>query len=221
MRSLIVSLFAAPLVFGAPFVLGAGPALAQSNPSADQIIQSLKPSGDLLSGHTRGIRLANPSATAATPQVGDTQAGTQQAPVHQATMATAPATTPRAAEPATAAVSAPSVNLSVEFATGSAGLTPQARRTLDQLGRALASHDLAQYHFRIEGHTDTVGSPELNKALSQRRAETVAAYLEQNYGIARTRLEAIGMGEEGLAVPTPPQTANSQNRRVKVVNLGA
>lgn len=212
MRSLIISLIAAPLA------LGTLPAFAQSNPSADEIIQSLKPSGNLLSGHTRGIRLANPSATAATPQVTTPQAASpQMATAPQAMPAPAPAHT----QAATAAVSAPSVNLSVEFATGSAGLTPQARRTLDQLGRALSSHDLAQYHFRIEGHTDTVGSPESNKSLSQRRADAVAAYLEQNFGIASSRLRAIGMGEEGLAVPTPPQTANAQNRRVKVVNLGA
>jgi hypothetical protein len=28
------------------------------------------------------------------------------------------------------------------------------------------------------------------------------------------------MGEDGLLIPTPPQTANAQNRRVKVINLG-
>ena len=188
MRSVIMSLIAAPLAFTAL------PALAQSSPSADQIIQSLKPSGDLLKGDTRGIRLVNPSATAATPQ---------------------------AAPADTAAAAGPSVSLTVEFATGSADLTPQARHTLDQLGRALTSQDLAQFKFRIEGHTDTVGTPAANKTLSQRRADAVAAYLEQQFSVAAARLKAIGMGEEGLAVPTPPQTANAQNRRVKVVNLGA
>jgi outer membrane protein OmpA-like peptidoglycan-associated protein len=114
-----------------------------------------------------------------------------------------------------------SLSLTVEFATGSAALTVQARQTLDQLGRALASPDLASYRFRIEGHTDTVGRPDANQVLSQRRAETVAAYLEKTHGVTAARLEPVGMGEEGLAVPTPPQTPNAQNRRVKVVNLGA
>ena len=193
MRIVIASLIAAPLA------LGALPALAQGTPSADQIIQSLKPTGNLLDGNTRGIRLVKPNATAATPQASPA-AASQGVP---------------------ASAAAPSVALSVEFATGSADLTPRARRTLDQLGRALASSDLSQYRFRIEGHTDTVGSPAANKTLSQRRADAVAAYLERTFGIAATRLQAIGMGEEGLAVPTPPQTANAQNRRVKVVNLGA
>ena len=185
MRRVHASLLAIPLVLAA-----VPAAFAQGTPSADQIIQSLKPSGNLLQGETRGIRLANPTA--------DT------------------AQTPAAAAPAD-----PSVSLTVEFASGSATLTPQARQALDQLGRALSSKDLAQYKFRIEGHTDTVGTPDANKSLSQRRAETVAGYLEKTYGVAPTRLQSVGMGEDGLLVATPPQTANAQNRRVKVVNLGA
>ncbi len=197
----LIALLAAPLLFAAV------PAQAGDNPTAEQIIQSLKPGGDLLKGNTRGIRLTNPDqatpavapAAAAAPQAG-TSAGTSQAAASEAVT--------------------PSVDLTVEFASGSAELTPRARRTLDQLGRALSSRDLAQYRFRIEGHTDTVGTPEANKALSQRRADAVAAYLERSYAIGAARLQSVGMGEEGLAVATPPQTPNAQNRRVKVVNLG-
>jgi OOP family OmpA-OmpF porin len=181
MRALMLSVIAAPLV------LAALPALAQGNPSANDIIQSLKPSGNPAQG-LRGIKMVSPGA-------GSTA-------------------------PTNAAEAAPSVSLSVEFATDSADLTPQARQTLDQLGGALASSDLANFRFRIEGHTDTVGSPAYNKALSQRRAAAVATYLEQKFGITPARLEAVGYGVEGLLVPTPPQTANAQNRRVKVVNLG-
>ena len=125
------------------------------------------------------------------------------------------------ANPKVSDESGPAVSLNVQFATGSAELTAQARETLDKLGRALTSQDLAQYHFRIEGHTDTVGTPEENKALSQRRADAVAAYLQQHFGVAADRLQSVGMGEEGLAVQTPPQTANAQNRRVRVVNQDA
>src|SRR5579875_2681259 len=56
MRPIFASLIAVPVA------LGSLPALAQNSPSAEQIIQQLKPSGDLLKGNTRGIRLANPSA---------------------------------------------------------------------------------------------------------------------------------------------------------------
>jgi outer membrane protein OmpA-like peptidoglycan-associated protein len=205
MRAAIVSLIVAPLA------LAALPAVAQSNPSSDQIIQSLKPSGDLMQGGTRGIRMANPGATDATPQ-------TQPAPRASASGASHPTHTASAA-PAGAA-GAPSVSLSVQFATGSAELTPEAQDTLDQLGKALTSSDLAQYRFRIEGHTDTVGAKGLNLTLSQQRADAVAAYLENKFAVNAGRLRAVGMGEQGLLVPTPPNTPNEKNRRVNVVNLG-
>jgi outer membrane protein OmpA-like peptidoglycan-associated protein len=91
---------------------------------------------------------------------------------------------------------------------------------LGKLGRALASPSLTNYKFRIEGHTDTVGTPEQNKALSQERAEKVASFLENKYGVAPERLEPVGLGEDGLLVATPEQTAEPRNRRVHVVNLG-
>ena len=219
MRAAIVCLITAPLA------LAALPALAQGNPSSDQIIQSLKPSGNLLSGGTRGIRMANPNATEATPQAsgspssGSQSSGTQAAP-QASTPRPAPSTRTASTAPA-AATEAPSVSLSVQFASGSADLTPQARDTLDQLGKALSSSDLAQYRFRIEGHTDTVGSADYNKALSQQRADAVAGYLESKFGVKSDRLQAVGMGEQGLVVHTPPNTPNDKNRRVAVVNLGA
>ena len=201
MRSIVAFSLALPLA------LTAVPALAQNSPSASQIIQSLKPSGNLTAGGTRGIRLVAPGASPAQP------AALRQAParVPGATHASVSAAVP----------SAPAVNLTVDFATGSAVLTPQAKRTLDQLGKALSSQDLSRYRFRIEGHTDTVGTEPANLSLSQQRAAAVAAYLEHTYAITPSRLQPVGMGEQGLLVPTPPQTPNAANRRVEVINLGA
>jgi outer membrane protein OmpA-like peptidoglycan-associated protein len=142
---------------------------------------------------------------------------------------TAPAqesgTASAAAKPTAAPPVAPaqklSADLTVQFATGSAELTPQATRVLDELGKALTSRDLSAYRFRIAGHTDTVGTPEMNKALSDQRAAAVAAYLESKFGVPAARLETVGMGEADLAVATPPQTPEPRNRRVQVINLGS
>jgi outer membrane protein OmpA-like peptidoglycan-associated protein len=128
---------------------------------------------------------------------------------------------PMAPPPGQPTAAAPSVNLTVNFASGSAELTPQAMSTLNELGRALSSSELSGYRFRIEGHTDTVGSPEYNRALSEQRAQAVVSYLTSKFGVQPARLQAVGMGEKGLLVPTPPQTANPSNRRVQVINLGA
>jgi len=198
----------APLIV-APLLVSGLPAAAQ-NPSADQIINSLRPSGNLVRGGTRGIRLA-PS--------GDSSSHPQAAPVPSAPQPRVAASTP-VAVPA-APPTAPAVNLTVNFATGSAELTPAAIRTLDELGRALSSKDLAGYRFRIEGHTDTVGQRDYNHALSERRAEAVVDYVAKKYDVDPSRLQAVGMGEDGLLVATPPQTAEPRNRRVQVINLGA
>jgi outer membrane protein OmpA-like peptidoglycan-associated protein len=204
-RSLIVPVVAAPLL------LGSLPVLAQGHPSTDQIINQLRPTGNLINGGTRGLRLAAPGGDAAAP------APVAPSPAQQPRVASnKPVAVPAAAPPA-----APSVNLTVNFANGSAELTPEAIQTLDALGRALASKDLSGFRFRIEGHTDTVGSREYNQALSERRAQAVVAYVAKTFGVDPTRLQAVGMGEDGLLVPTPQQTPEPRNRRVQVINLGA
>jgi OmpA-OmpF porin, OOP family len=204
-RSLITPLIIAPLV------LGSLPVLAEGNPSADQIINSLRPSGNLVNGGTRGLRLAAPTGDEGVRQ------SAPSAPPPPRVASSKPVAVPVAATPATA----PAVNLTVNFANGSADLTPDAIHTLDALGRALASKDLEAYRFRIEGHTDTVGSSDYNRALSERRAEAVVDYVAKKYGVDPSRLQAVGMGEDGLLVATPQQTPEPRNRRVQVINLGA
>jgi outer membrane protein OmpA-like peptidoglycan-associated protein len=207
-------------VAAAALVMGSGAAWAQANPSADQIIKALKPGAGML-GTTRGIRPAAPPAPApashAVPAAARTPAPAPvrpAAPAVQPAAAAAPMHTPPAAE-------GPSINLTVQFQSGSAELTPAATKTLDQLGHALSSAELANYRFRIEGHTDTVGSAAYNKVLSSERAASVARYLEQKFGVKAARLETVGRGQEGLLVPTPDQTPEPRNRRVQIINLGA
>ncbi|MEJ0017403.1 MAG: OmpA family protein [Acetobacteraceae bacterium] len=175
----------------------------QGTPSSDQIVRSLTPTST--TGATRGIRMApvTPGAAGAS----STANASATAPVH--------------VPPPAASRAAPSVSLSVLFATGSADLLPEAVRVLDSLGKALNDQTLAAYRFRIEGHTDTVGSRDENRSLSDRRAAAVVEYLAANYHIDRTRVQAIGMGEDGLLVPTPDQTPEPRNRRVQVVNIGS
>lgn len=209
-RSLIATGFLAGMA-----VTAASMVHAQGNPSADQIIKSLQPGGGMMGG-TRGIRPVAPSSEA--PPSPAAPVSAQPAPA--GTRMTSPPQ--HAAPPAPARIAtAPSVNLTVQFATNSAELTPAATKTLSELGRALSSDTLASYHFRIEGHTDTVGSADANKSLSDRRAKAVVAFLSSKFKIDPSRLEGVGMGEDGLLVQTPPNVAEPRNRRVQVINLGA
>ncbi len=111
------------------------------------------------------------------------------------------------------------VSLMVVFATGSATLTPEAEALVASLARALRMDPLAAARFRIEGHTDTVGSAAMNQALSERRAEAVRDALVTRHGIAPARIETAGFGETRLLVPTPDGRGEPRNRRVQVVTL--
>lgn len=195
------------LLTGSLLVLPHGFALAQrgpgDNPSTLDLIQQLQP-------QTRGIRMP------AEPPAAGSVAGSAVAP-----SATRPAAAPpRRVATTTAPPGVGAASLSIRFATGSAALTPEAARSLDGLGRALSSPQLAPFRFRIEGHTDTVGDAELNRSLSERRAATVQAYLATRHGVDAGRLEAVGLGESQLLMPTADDTAEPHNRRVQIVNLG-
>jgi outer membrane protein OmpA-like peptidoglycan-associated protein len=107
---------------------------------------------------------------------------------------------------------------SIEFALGSAELTPGAKAQLRELAAALASEELRGFRFEISGHADAKGSPGDNRALSERRAAVVKAYLVQAAGIEPSRLEAVGRGIEVPSRPDDPYAA--ENRRVEIRNLG-
>jgi OOP family OmpA-OmpF porin len=180
---------------------------AQTNPSADELIKSLTPTAQSLkSSGTRGIKRLAPAPEAAQPAA---QASSAAQAARQAT-----------ADTRAGGADAVSASIFVQFTTGSAELTPQAMAALDELGKALTSNALSNYHFRIEGHTDTVGSKEYNRTLSERRAEAVVAYIEQKFGVDGARLTSVGLGSDHLLVPTGDQTPEARNRRVQIVNLG-
>lgn len=183
----------------------AGTAFAQTNPSAQQIINALTPSGDV-SGTTRGIKPLAPGST-----------GPAMAPMAMAPMAMSAQPMSPAPAPGTPIAQ---TNLNVVFASGSANLTPQATATLDQLGKALTSTTLAAYHFKIVGHTDTTGIEAANQSLSEERAAAVKSYLETKFKVSDARLQALGVGESDPLVPTPPNTPELRNRRVQIINIG-
>lgn len=108
----------------------------------------------------------------------------------------------------------PGLALDLAFESGSARLRPESGRTLGNLFAAMASPELRDARFVIEGHTDAVGSPAANLRLSQRRADEVAGYLVV-LGVAPERLRAVGRGSADPADPLHPRAA--VNRRVRVV----
>jgi outer membrane protein OmpA-like peptidoglycan-associated protein len=107
----------------------------------------------------------------------------------------------------------------IQFAFGSAQITPESSETLRNLGNVL-NHDLAdQKAFLVEGHTDARGRYQGNAVLSRRRAEAVKDYLVRELGVSPARLEVVGKGSSEPVNRADPYAA--ENRRVVVVNLGA
>ena len=88
----------------------------------------------------------------------------------------------------------------------------------DELIKKLATTTQENKNIKVSvvGHTDTVGSSNYNYALGGRRAEAVQKMLIE-YGIPASQIVAVSAGEEDLKVPTPNNTPNAENRRVRVV----
>lgn len=99
----------------------------------------------------------------------------------------------------------------VEFAFDSAELTAAGRATLDEV-----ADELSRLQFMVgsvTGYTDSVGDAGYNQRLSERRAQSVADYLEGK-GISAARLEAIGMGEANPVADNDTAEGRALNRRV-------
>ncbi|MGZ5854535.1 MAG: OmpA family protein, partial [Xanthobacteraceae bacterium] len=111
----------------------------------------------------------------------------------------------------------PRVDLNtVTFESGSWELTPDQIDKLagiaETLNRIISQNP--QEVFLIEGHTDAVGPAEDNLSLSDRRAESVAIALTQQFNVPAENLSTQGYGEQYLLIPT--QGPEPANRRVTV-----
>ncbi len=110
----------------------------------------------------------------------------------------------------------PRVDLDINFDTGSWQITPDQMDKLEVIARAVnrAIERNPREVFLIEGHTDAVGSEEDNLSLSDRRAESIAVALTQEFGVPPENLITQGYGEQELKVPT--MGPSRENRRVAV-----
>ncbi len=102
----------------------------------------------------------------------------------------------------------------VLFDTAQANLKSVSSNHLVKLGQFLNKHP--ERTALIEGHTDSVGSAASNVLLSQRRAEAVKAFLVAQ-GIAASRLQASGKGQDMPLASNNNAEGRSQNRRVEVI----
>jgi OOP family OmpA-OmpF porin len=107
------------------------------------------------------------------------------------------------------------MTLKVEFATDSAEIQSRYNGEVDKVGEYMKKYPTTT--ALIEGHTDNVGSPELNMKLSQKRAENVVNYLANNFGIEKSRLSAKGYGSTRRIAYNNTPEGRQQNRRINAV----
>jgi OmpA-OmpF porin, OOP family len=99
------------------------------------------------------------------------------------------------------------------FETGKATLLSSAFTMLDQLAKSM--NDNPETRWRIEGHTDAVGSDASNMELSRRRAQSVVDYLTGK-GVDKSRLEVVPLGESTPIASNDTAEGRAMNRRVEI-----
>jgi len=113
----------------------------------------------------------------------------------------------------------PTVRLPIFFEFNSTKLTPEAQALLDKVGAALASDELGEFRFSVEGHTDSIGTDAANLSLSEARAAAVKEYLIAQ-GVPTVRLATTGHGESNPVGSNETDEGRQRNRRVELINLG-
>jgi OOP family OmpA-OmpF porin len=101
------------------------------------------------------------------------------------------------------------------FATGKADLRPESRPVLKEIASTMKKY--GDLRILIEGHTDNVGTPASNLALSDARAAAVKAALVADYAADEARITTKGMGDTKPVVPNATSAGRAQNRRVEIV----
>lgn len=98
----------------------------------------------------------------------------------------------------------------VHFAFDQWVIDPRSYPLLDEVAATLNLHDLT---VAVEGHTDAIGSESYNQQLSERRMDSVVAYLADK-GVELDRLHPKGFGESQPIDRNDTDAGRARNRRV-------
>ncbi len=100
------------------------------------------------------------------------------------------------------------------FDPGSASVKATTDATLLEIARTVKTRN--RTYVDVLAHTDTSGTPQINQALSDRRAAAVAAYLV-THGVSKARIASKGLGETApLYLPEQNETQKAANRRIEI-----
>src|SRR6266404_1849717 len=108
--------------------------------------------------------------------------------------------------------------IAVNFAAGSAVLSPKAKAALDEITQEAMGKD--GYVIEVQGFASSDGGADHNRRLSQRRADAVVAHLVESNLIPPRRIVApVGVGSAKPIADDTSREGREQNRRVEVKML--
>lgn len=100
------------------------------------------------------------------------------------------------------------------FETGSSAISPNAEELFSKIAKVVAKCDRTV--IRVVGHTDSVGTPERNQPLSERRAAAVGELVARQ-GISKKRIKREGRGEREPVASNDTVEGKRENRRVEII----
>ena len=103
----------------------------------------------------------------------------------------------------------------IYFDTGQSMIKPESETAISEIAKLLESNSALKLY--VVGHTDNVGSFDLNMKLSKDRAEAVAKVLIEKHGIAATRLKSHGVASLAPVLSNDTEEGKAKNRRVELV----
>ena len=101
----------------------------------------------------------------------------------------------------------------VTFATDSSDLNAEFYAVLNSVGTVV--NEFEQTIIEIAGHTDSTGSDQYNQSLSERRAASVASYLQAQRVLSQ-RIITVGVGEQRPIADNTTSAGRQLNRRVEL-----
>lgn len=103
----------------------------------------------------------------------------------------------------------------MNFSSGQSAIPSSSVPVLTKVKEVLK--ELGPGEVLVEGHTDAVGSADVNKRLSKQRAEAVAKYLEADKDLAKSEFETAGRGFSKPLTTNKTKAGRAQNRRVDII----
>jgi len=104
----------------------------------------------------------------------------------------------------------------LNFITNTATMVKSSKPKFDDIVTSLQSMQSNIERIVVEGHTDSRGDNEMNRDLSQRRADRIAELLSERLGMDRGSFDSIGYGEDRPVSTNGTASGRLANRRVEL-----